>query len=106
MSRHIFPVRFPDDAECLCICVRYVSDRVSVQRGLVGDGTNLLDRKLRSGLCSGTKGHVKCLVVAEGYVGTRTQASSGLLGRRGGILGSGLRKVLIQPDKYITRTDK
>ena len=99
MSRHVFTVRFPDDAEGSRVRVRYVSDRVSVQCGLVGDRTNLLDGQLRTRLVAVRKGRFESFVLAEGYVRTGAQASGRLLGRRGGVLRCGLRDVLIQPSE-------
>lgn len=97
MRSHVFPVSFSDDAEGSRVGVGYVGDRVSVQRHLMRDGTNLLDGQLRARLPLAGKGRVKSFVVAEGDVSTGAQASRGMLGRRGGILLCGLRHVLIQP---------
>lgn len=97
MSGHVFTVRFPDDAEGSRVSVRYVSDWVSVQCGLVGDRTNLLDGQLRTRLAAVWKGRLESFVLAEGYVSTGAQASGRLLGRCGRVLWCGLRDVLIQP---------
>lgn len=99
MGSHIFAVRFSDDAEGPRVGVRYVSDWVSVQSGLVCDRTNLLDRQLRTWLGWVRKGHIKRFFIAECYVGAGAQASGGLLGWCGGILWCRLRDILIQPLK-------
>lgn len=97
VSSHVFAVSFSYYAEGSRVSVRYVCYRVSVQRGLVGDRTNLLDGQLRTWLGSARKGHFKRFIIAERYVGTGAKASSGLLGGCGGILRCGLWNVLIQP---------
>lgn len=97
MSSHVFTIRLSDDAEGSCVSVRDISYWVSVQCGLMGDWTNLLDRKLRTWLCAGWEACLERFVITERYIGARTQASGGLLGRCGGIWRSSLRNVLIQP---------
>lgn len=97
MSSHVFTVRLSDDAEGSCVSIRDISNWVSVQCGLVGDWTNLLDRKLRTWLHAAWKACFKCFIITERYVGAGAQASGGLLGRCGGIWRSSLRNILIQP---------
>lgn len=104
VSSHIFTIRFSDYAESSCVSIRYVCDRVSVQRGFVGDGTNLLDGQLRTWLVDVWKGRLKSFIVTECYVGTGAQASSGLLGWCGGVLWRSLRDVLIQPLEKVKMT--
>lgn len=104
MSGHVFAVRFPDDAEGPRVGVRYVGDRVSVQRGLVGDRTDLLDGQLGTRLAAVWEGRLEGFVVAERYVGAGAQASRRLLGRSSGILRRRLRDVLIQPVSRKYRT--
>lgn len=96
MSRHIFTVCFSYNAEGSGVGVRYICDRVSVQRRLVGDRTNLLDWELRAWLGAASKGRIKSFVVAERYESPGAQASSWLLGGCGGILWCRLRNILIQ----------
>lgn len=97
MSGHVFAVCFPDDAEGSCVSVRYICDWVSVQRGLVGNRTNLLDGHLRTRLGAWREGDLKRFVVTEGYISAGAQASGRLLGRCGGILRCSLGNVLVQP---------
>lgn len=97
MSRHVFAVRFSDDAEGSRVGVGNVRDRVPVQRRLVRDGADLLNGNLRAGLGGGREGRLEGFVVAERYVSPGAQSSGGLLGRRGGILRCRLRDILIQP---------
>lgn len=100
MRRHVFTVRLSDDAEGPRVGVRNIGDRVSVQSGLVGNGTDLLNGRLGAGVGAAGKGHLERLVVTERHVSPGAQASGWLLGRRGGILRRGLRDVLIQPLGY------
>lgn len=97
MSGHVFAVCFPDDAEGSCVSVRYICDWVSVQRGLVGNRTNLLDGHLRARLGAWREGDLKRFVVTECYISAGAQASGRLLGRCGGILRCSLGNVLVQP---------
>lgn len=99
MSRHVFTVRFSDNAEGLDVGVRYIRDRVSVQRRLVGHGTNLLDWELRAWLGAGGKGRIEGFFVAERYESPGAKAAGGLLGGCGGILWCRLRNILIQTVK-------
>lgn len=97
MSRHVLAVRFPDDPKGARVGVRYVSDRVPVQRRLVGDGTYLLDGQLRAGLGLGWERRLEGFVVAKRDVGAGAQAAGGLLGGRGRVRRRRLGHVLVQP---------
>lgn len=97
MSGHVFAIRFSNDAEGSCVSIGDIRDRVSIQCGLVGYGTNLLNWYLRAWLGAAWKCRLKSLIVTECYIGTGAQASSRRLWGGGGILWCSLRYILIQP---------
>lgn len=74
VSSHIFFVSLPNDPKGLYISVRNVRDGVSIERRLMGNGADLLNRNARSwGL---RKAALEGFIIAECNVGTGAFGSS------------------------------
>lgn len=68
MRRDVLLVRLADDAEGSGVGVRDVGHGVAIQRGIMGNGTHLLDGLRRDGASRLREGGAKRIIVAEGDV--------------------------------------